>query len=80
MKRTVPLIITFLGGFVLIIAYFIPATQGWGETAAIWFDILAAIAFLLGGGNLLRIHLKKISDRKPGWRAMRSTVSLMALS
>ena len=67
MKRTVPLIITFLGGFVLIIAYFIPVTQGWGETAAIWFDILAAIAFILGGGNLLRIHLKKIFDRKPGW-------------
>jgi hypothetical protein len=67
MKRTVPLIITFLGGFVLIIAYFIPATQGWGETAAIWFDILAAIAFIIGGGNLLRIHLKKISERKAGW-------------
>jgi hypothetical protein len=67
MKRTVPLIITFVGGFVLIIAYFIPATQGWGETAAIWFDILAAIAFILGGGNLIQIHVKKISDRKPGW-------------
>jgi hypothetical protein len=67
MKRTIPLLITFFGGIVLIIAYFIPATQGWGETAAIWFDILAAIAFLLGGGNLLRIHLKKVSDRKPGW-------------
>jgi hypothetical protein len=67
MKRTIPLFITLLGGFVLIIAYFIPATQGWGETAAIWFDILAAIAFILGGGNLLRIHLKKVSDRKKGW-------------
>ena len=67
MKRTIPFIITFLGGTVLIIAYFIPATQGWGETAAIWFDILAAVAFLLGGGNLLKIHLRKVSDRKPGW-------------
>ena len=67
MKRTVPLMITALGGFVLIVAYFIPATQGWGEVAAIWFDILAAIAFVLGGGNLLKIHLKKASDRAPGW-------------
>jgi hypothetical protein len=67
MKRNIPLLITFLGGFVLIIAYFIPFSQSWGETAAIWFDILAAIAFLLGGGNLLRIHLKKVSDRKTGW-------------
>lgn len=67
MKRTIPLIITALGGFILIIAYFIPAIQGWGEIAAIWFDILAAIAFILGGGNLLKIHLKKVSDRISGW-------------
>ena len=67
MKRNVPLLITALGGFVLIIAYFIPATQGWGEVAAIWFDVLASIAFVLGGGNLLKIHLKNISDRKIGW-------------
>ena len=60
MKRNVPLLITALGGFILIISYFIPATQGLGEVAAIWFDILASIAFILGGGNLLKIHLKKI--------------------
>jgi len=67
MKRTVPLLITAIGGFVLIASVFIPYTEGWGEVAAIWFDILAAIAYLLGGGNLLKIHLKKISDRQAGW-------------
>ena len=67
MKRNVPLLITALGGFILIISYFIPATQGWGEVAAIWFDILASIAFILGGANLLKIHLKKISDKSVGW-------------
>lgn len=67
MKRNIPLLITALGGFVLIIAYFIPRTQGWGEDAAIWFDVLASIAFVLGGGNLLKIHLKKVSDRSLGW-------------
>ena len=67
MKRTAPMIILALGGFVLIVAYFIPYTQTWGEDAAVWFDILAAIAFILGGGNLLKIHLKKISDRVAGW-------------
>ena len=67
MKRNVPLLITALGGFILIISYFIPATQGWGELAAIWFDILASIAFILGGANLLKIHLKKISDKSVGW-------------
>ncbi len=67
MKRTVPLLLTAIGGFVLIVAYFIPRTQSWGEVAAIWFDVLAAIAFILGGGNLLRIHLQKVSDRSKGW-------------
>lgn len=67
MKRTIPLLITAIGGFVLIIAFFSSYTQSWGEVAAIWFDILAAIAFILGGGNLLKIHLKKVSDRKAGW-------------
>jgi len=67
MKRTVPLLITAAGGFVLIVAYFIPFAQNWGERAAIWFDILAAVAFILGGGNLLKTHLKRISDRVRGW-------------
>ena len=63
MKRTVPLVITAAGGFVLIGAYFIPYAQNWGELAAIWFDVLAAVAFILGGGNLLKQNLKRISDR-----------------
>ena len=76
MKRTFPLVITAVGGFVLIIAFFIPFTETWGEKAAIWFDILAAIAFILGGGNLMKIHLKKISDRQQGWGY--SAVTLIA--
>ncbi|MCA9080951.1 MAG: hypothetical protein KDA58_10360, partial [Planctomycetaceae bacterium] len=67
MKRTAPLLITALSGFVLIAAFFIPFAQSWGEGAAIWFDILASIAFVLGGGNLLMQHLKRISDKQKGW-------------
>ncbi|TWT51622.1 hypothetical protein KOR42_35100 [Thalassoglobus neptunius] len=67
MKRTVPLLITAIAGFVLIISFFLPAIQEWGEGAAIWFDILAALAFILGGGNLLKLHLKSISDQQAGW-------------
>ncbi|MDA1012854.1 MAG: hypothetical protein O3A00_00205 [Planctomycetota bacterium] len=67
MKRTIPLLITGIGGFVLILAFFIPYTESWGEVAAVWFDVMAAIAFLLGGGNLMKVHLKKISDRAAGW-------------
>ncbi|MBL8849047.1 MAG: hypothetical protein JNG89_05160 [Planctomycetaceae bacterium] len=78
MKRTIPLLITALSGFVLIFAYFIPATESWGESVAIWFDILAAIAYVLGGGNLIKVQLKKISDRKAGWGY--AAVTLMAFT
>ncbi|MBW2368541.1 MAG: hypothetical protein JRH15_11725 [Deltaproteobacteria bacterium] len=67
MKRTIPLLITGISGLVLIVAYFIPAIQKWGEVVSIWFDILAGIAIVLGIGNLLKHHLRKISDRNAGW-------------
>ena len=67
MKRTLPLLIAAVTGFVLIGAHFVPYTQSWGEEAMIWFDILAAIAFILGGANLVRLNLQKISDRRAGW-------------
>ncbi len=67
MKRTIPLLITAIGGLTLVVAVFIPAFQQAGEEAAIWFDILASIAFVLGGANLARLQLQKISDRQAGW-------------
>jgi hypothetical protein len=67
MKRTIPLFLAIIAGFVMIVAYFIPYTQSWGEEVGLWFNILAAVAFVLGGGSLMKIHLKKISDRGAGW-------------
>ena len=74
MKRTVPLLLAMVAGFVMIVAYFIPYTETWGERVSIWFDLLAAIAFILGGGNLLKIHLKTVSDRSKGWAYSAITV------
>jgi hypothetical protein len=67
MRRTVPLLMTALAGVVLIASRFIPAAQSWGEVATIWFDVLASVAFILGGGSLFKLQLKKISDRAAGW-------------
>lgn len=67
MKRTFPLLIASAAGIVMILAYFIPITQSWGETAGTWFNILAAAAMVLGAGNLLRAQLQQMSDRKAGW-------------
>ena len=80
MKRTIPLLIAAITGFVLIISYFIPPAASWGDKAMIWFDILASIAFVLGGGNLLKIHLQKISDRRAGWGFSLITVAAFLIT
>ena len=80
MKRTVPLAIAAVTGFVLIVSYFIPYMQSWGEEAMIWFDILAAVAFVLGGGNLLKTHLQKISNRRAGWGFSIVTISAFLIT
>ena len=69
MKRTVPLFITGLVGALLIASYFIPA-EPFGEIEERipdFFNIIAAFAFVLGGGNLLRVHLTKVSRRDHEW-------------
>ena len=67
---------TALAGIVLIASRFIPFAQSWGEVATIWFDVLASVAFVLGGGSLFKLQLKKISDRTAGWGY--SAVTLIA--
>lgn len=67
MKRLVPLVIAIVAGFVLLIANFIPFAERWGLTAQEWFNILAAGAMVLGGGNLIKLHLMKISGKRAGW-------------
>ena len=67
MKKTVPLLIAGIGGLIVMIAFFSPRMEEVGNEVSTWFNILAAFAFILGGGNLLKLNLKKISNRAPGW-------------
>jgi hypothetical protein len=67
MKRTVPFLIAAVAGFTLIISFFIPYTQEWSDKTLLWFDIVAAVAIVLGAANLLRSNLEKISQGRPGW-------------
>jgi hypothetical protein len=68
-KRTIPLLITALVGSLLVFAYFVPhpAVGGINRKIPDFFNIIAAFAFVLGGGNLLRIHLTRISRRDHEW-------------
>jgi hypothetical protein len=64
LKRTIPMLIASLGGIVLIVAF---SMQDFSNEVSMWFNILAAVAFVLGGANLMKLNLKRISDRQPGW-------------
>jgi len=68
-RQTIPLLITAVVGFVLVIAYFIPHPpfDSLREEFAIYFDIIASIAFILGGGNLIKMHGNRISRREKNW-------------
>ena len=67
LKRSIPLLIAAIVGFLLIATYFIPKTEQWGADAMEMFIILAAAAMVLGAGNLLLMNLSKISNRSEGW-------------
>ena len=69
MKRTVPLLITAIVGTLLVISYYVPHRpfDSFERKFPDYFNIIAAFAFILGGGNLLRIHLTRISRRDHEW-------------
>ncbi len=76
MSRQLAIIVTLVAGVLMVVSGFLKPTQGWGEDVAEWFNILAAIAFLLGAANLAKVHLSKISSRDAGWGF--SAVTLLA--
>lgn len=80
MKRTIPVWIAAITGFVLIAAHFVPPVEGWGSTTMDWFNILAAVAFLLGGADLLRRNLEKVSYQRPGWGYAAVTVIAFSIT
>jgi hypothetical protein len=69
-KRTVPLFITFAVGLILIVAMFIPHDPFFDmdRNFSIFYDVIAVFAFILGGGNLLRVHLNKVYQKRRDWK------------
>ncbi len=79
MKRSVPLIITFLTGFFLVVAFFVPH-EPFGELEQrllVWFAIVSGFTMLLGIDNLIRSHARRIARTNTGWG--HSIVLLMGL-
>jgi hypothetical protein len=69
-KRTVPLMITLVGGLVLIIQYFIPhqISQSVFDYYTSWAPIVAAFALILGVGSITRLHFHKMRIHDKHWQ------------
>lgn len=71
MKRFFPIInavIAIAAGVIVLLGYFInvPELMGFRSILLEWSVLLAGIAVLIGVGNLISVHLQKITDEKPG--------------
>jgi len=69
MRRTVPLVITFLTGAFLVVSFFIPHDP-FGQLEQrllVWFAIVSGFTMLLGIDSLVRSHIRKVTRRRDGW-------------
>ena len=51
MKRTIPMLLAMAAGIVMILAYFFLPLTPLQDKTTVWFNILAAVAFILGGAT-----------------------------
>ncbi len=80
MKHVVPLAIASAFGLLMIAGSFIPPLTFLQEKSQEWFLIVSAIAFFVGGANLVVYHLRKISDNQAGWGYSVITLTMFALT
>lgn len=71
LKRTLPLIITFVTGVLTILAFFsgpgLPTLRMLDKEVPEWMRITMTFAMILGGVSLLQINLVKVQRRVDGW-------------
>ncbi len=67
MSRMFAAILAGVAGVGMVVAYFVRPIAPISETVVDWFNILAGVAFVLGGVNLAKMNLAKISSREKGW-------------
>ncbi len=71
MRTAAPIVIAFLSGFLLVIAFFfdregtIVATMR--EELLVWVTIIGGFTLLLGGVSITRVNWAKVRKRQPGW-------------
>ncbi len=81
MKTLLPLIVTFAGGMVVLLDYFVdlkPVSSASSQLLS-WSVLIAAFATALGGANILKIHVANVKGKRPNWGlSLVLVVSLLA--
>ncbi|HEY3997329.1 MAG TPA: hypothetical protein VGO93_00595 [Candidatus Xenobia bacterium] len=67
MKRTVPLVITFLSGLVMIVPYYVSGLEGAQDVFLDWYKIISVFAYVLGVSSLVMVNGQKIVRKSAGW-------------
>jgi hypothetical protein len=69
MRRTIPLVLTFVVGMYPIFAFFVPHryVSNVNQDLDTWLVIVAAFALPLGVVNLVMTNVQKIKTRRKGW-------------
>ena len=80
MSRAIAMGITTLAGLVMVLSAFLRPLSELGTQVVDWFNVLAAIAFVLGGANLLKMNLMRISAREAGWGYSAVTVTAFVVT
>ncbi len=75
MRLAIPLMITFVAGMIMILQFFVPATQSMGESLQEWYMIVASAAIFLGSANLLNVHIHKIRYKAKNWKYSPVTIA-----
>jgi len=70
MKRFLPLLVTFLVGFIVISSEFIPHKpfSSINEGLENWFMIISGFAIILGQLSLLKVNSMKVHDKTENWQ------------
>ncbi|PIE53209.1 hypothetical protein CSA37_02375 [Candidatus Fermentibacteria bacterium] len=75
MRLVIPLAITFVAGMIMILQFFVPATQSLGESLQEWYMIVASAAIFLGAINLMNVHIHKIRFKAKNWKYSPVTIA-----
>ncbi len=75
MRLAIPLMITFVAGMIMILQFFVPATQTMGESLQEWYMIVASAAIFLGSANLLNVHIHKIRYKAKNYKYSPVTIA-----